>query len=338
MAQTLYFKNHNSINLNQLDQSTKYLLFENAVIDHLNPEKYNLEGLFFYKGFEIGKTMVIPQFFPKNNEKLKSDKSDKQIKLNIKKKSFLLKQNELFSKNSIIDAIFINVNNKNEAELYCFNINSHKIKTNIFNLNSLKNNFKILKKNINNIFDFEIKSIFFTLIIDFQLLKYNTTPKILKNLKNKKINYIFYDLEHSSFKDILGNNMYIVNSINNLNINDKIYYKKNLHCKNYELNEQQKGTIKEILRKSYKEIDNEFHFYKNDILYVKNVSNAKAFCITELSKELFKTEYPETFMLYKGSDKKMHFIKLNKKGGFEIQSDLIYGLSMGNNYDYYKIE
>ncbi len=43
-------------------------------------------------------------------------------------------------------------------------------------------------------------------------------------------------------------------------------------------------------------------------------------------------------MLYKGEDRNLNFIKLNKKGGYELVSELIYGLCSSNEYDYYKIE
>ena len=339
MAQRVFLKNYNSINLNQLDKISKYLLFEKVVIEHLDPEKHNIEGLFFYKGFEIGNTIVIPSFLPKINEKIKSNK---QIKLNVKNKSFLLKQNELFRNNKLIDAIFINVNEKNEAELYCFHINPHQIKKNIYYSNSLENTFKDMKNYISNYFNFKIKTIYFHCIMDFKLSKKPEIKKLFEDFNNRKIYSFFFDLETSSFKDIFGNNMNLLKSMNNLKISEKINYrinnKINLSGKTYYLNEQQKGTIKEILRKTYKKIDNEFHFFKNDMLYINNINNFKAFCITEQSKQLFKTEYPETYMLFKGGDKKMNFIKLNKKGGYEVQSDLIYILCMGNDYDYYKIE
>ena len=339
MAQPIFLKTDNSINLNKLDKISKYLLFEEVVIEHLNPEKHNIEGLFFYKGYEIGKTIIIQSFLPKANEKIKSNK---QIKLNVKNKSFLLKQSELFRNNKLIDAIFINVNDKNEAELYCFHINPHEMIKNKYYSNSLEKTFKDMKNNISNFFDFKIKAIYFHFIIDFKLSKKPEISKLFKDFNNRKIYGFFFDLETSFFKDIFGNNMNLLKSMNNLNINEKINFrinnKINLSGKIYELNEQQKGTIKEILRKTYKKIDNEFHFFKNDMLYIKNINNSKTFCITEQSKKLFKTEYPETYMLFKGGDKKMNFIRLNKKGGYEVQSDLIYDLCMGNDYDYYKIE
>ena len=339
MAQRIVLKNYNSINLNQLDKLSKYILFEKNVIEHLNPEKHNIEDLFFYKGFEIGQTIIIPSFLPKRNEKIKSDK---KIKLSVKNKSFLLKQNELFGNNKLIDAIFINVNEKNEAELYCFHINPNQMIKNNYFLNSLENTFKDMKKHISYYFDFKIKTIYFHIIIDFKLSKKPEISKLYKDFINKKIFIFCFDLETSSFKDIFGNNMNLVKNMNNLNINEKLNIRINnkikLPGKIYELNEKQKGTIKEILRKTYKKIDNEFHFFKNDILYIKNINNSKAFCITEQSKKLFKTEYPETYMLFKGGDKKMNFIRLDKNGGYEVQSDLIYDLCMRNDYDYYKIE
>ena len=344
MAQLLDLKNNTfkefsyidySSSLNQTDKFSKCLFFEKVVIDHLNPEKKSLEGLFFFKQFDIGKTISIPQLMPKKNKKLNLAN---QIRISVKNKSFLLKPNTIFGQKSLIDAIFINVNDKNEADLYCFYISAKTIKKDKFNSNHLKENFKIMKQYISNFFDFKINSVYFTIILDYNLSKKRETFEMLKNLYNYKINFIFFDLESLVFKDISGNIMNAIKSSNNLEINNEKYIEGKIKDKNYELNNQQKGTIKEILRKTYKKLDSEFHFLKNDFLYAKNIVNDKSFGITETPKNLFQKVIPETFMIYKGIDKKMNFIKLNKKGGYEIQSDLIYDLFLSNDYDFYKID
>ena len=329
------FQAFSPLNSKILDKKFKCIKFENIVIEHLDPEKNDIEGLFFYKGLQKGKAILIPEFIPKFESKRRNDI---QNKYSIKNKSFLIKKGKIKVKNCLIDSVFVNVNDNNEAELFCFNINSQPLKIMKINTFSIEEEFKLLKHNLSNYFDFKIKQIYFYIIFDFEFFKQKDFQKIIKILHEKKINFVLFDLKNLCFKDIYGNNMNITKGINDIKIKEIINEKRTFSQKNFELNDNQKRTIKEILRKAYKKLNAEFYFLKNDVLYHKTISNSKAFCITEDPKDIYKSDDIDTYMLYKNEDKKYSFIKLNKKGGFEVESDLIYGLCAGNNYDYYKIE
>ena len=327
-----YSNDNNPLSPTQINKSLKYLYFEKVVIDNLDPEKHNLEGLYFFKEFNNCKSYIIPKFISKDNKNMSYGGNQINIKSNLKNKSFLLKQIDIFS-NNLIDAIFINVNENNEAELFCFHISAKEIKNyKKLSIKSLQKNFEKISKNINKFFDFKIISIYFNIIFDYNLTRRDIS-KMIKNLEENSIKYIFFDLSSLAFKDINGYTINIIKGINNLEI-----YNKKISKNNFELNNEQKGTIKEILRKVYKKIDSEFLFFKSDILYTHNLNINKNFYITEQPKNIFKTENPETYMLFKGKDKKLNFVKLNKEGGYEAQSELIYDFCSQNDYDYYKIE
>ena len=292
------FNQNNQPKVNVIQKYLKDSLFENTVIDNLDPEKHNLEGLYFFKKYDIGKTISIPRFFPKSNKNIILENKNK---LSFKNKSFLLKQNDLCENNKLIDAIFVNVNGNNEAEIHCFYINAQIIKRNISE-NYLDKNLNIMKQYLNNFFNFNINSIYFTIIYDFNLAKRRDITKFF----NKRINFVFFDMESLSFKDIYGHNMNKNKSISLLSqrntkvINNFKIDKIKILKKNFELNNEQKGTIKELLRKINKKLNNNFYYFKSDILYITNINNFKTFCITEQPKHIFDTENPETYMLYKG--------------------------------------
>lgn len=329
------FNQNNQQKANTIPKYLKDLLFEKTVIDNLDPEKHNLEGLYFFKKYDIGKTISIPRFFPKSKQNIILENKNK---LSFKNKSFLLK-NDLCENNKLIDAIFVNVNENNEAEIHCFFIKPQIIKRDI-SQNYLDENLHIMKQYLNNLFNFKINSIYFTIIYDFNLAKRRDITKFF----NKRIYFIFFDMESLAFKDIHGHNINKNKSISLLSqrntkvINNFKIDKIKILKKNFELNIEQKGTIKELLRKINKKLNNNFYYFKSDILYITNINNFKTFCITEQPKYIFNTDNPETYMLYKGEDRNLNFIKLNKKGGYELVSELIYGLCSSNEYDYYKIE
>ena len=315
-----------------LDGGGKGIFFEKIVIHHFTPGEHNYSYVNFFGEFVIVNTCTINQFIPKSNEKKKL----KNKKVNIQNRPFLLKQSNFGGK--CLDFIVVDYNGNNNADFYCFQITELKKKKDLLTYESLKSNIIIMVEYMKNFFDFEIYSVYFSYIFDFNKLKERKVKNMCSNCTKEKIKYIFYDLNTLSFfdekKHIINNN--IKKYANEFSFTKN---KRNPYI-NFELTEEQEDEIKKILRETYKNPMINFKYLRSDnILDVKSVRDYALFGITEFNFVDFNSnKYKETLMLYFDNKNICKCIKLAKDGKTETLSKLFDTLFLlQHTFDYYKI-
>ena len=312
-----------------MDGGGKGIFFEKLVIHYFTPGDHNDYEVNFFNEFEINNVYKVQKFIPKKNEKIALNCN----KLKIEYKPFLLKQKNFGGKG--LDIVIVELYDENQAVFYCFQITKYKKKKDLFTTSKLKKNLERMAIYMKNFFNFEISTIYFGYIFDYNRINEKKVKNMCKICEEENIKYIFYNYNNCNFYDKNSNTIHIKKDLNELKLNNN----PKIKSERFILTNEQKEEIKNILRKIYKINYNLYYYYKTNYLDLMRLKNKKFFCLTQYSfQEKNKKPNPEILMFYYDNNA-YNCILLEKKGGIKKLDGNINSLVLfKSEYDYYIIK
>ena len=91
-----------------------------------------------------------------------------------------------------LDFIIVDYNGNNNAVFYCFQVTEYKKKKDLLTNEKLKNDMKIMVEYMKNYFDFEIYSVHFCYIFDFNKFGEKKVQNMCNNCDKEKIIIIYF--------------------------------------------------------------------------------------------------------------------------------------------------
>ena len=181
-----------------LDGGARGELFEKFVTFHLNPKSGLDNRKIFFKDIDIDDTITMKSFIPKTNEKIIKRKKKKKLA----EGTYLFTQKIINGKD--LDILIVKIKKDKKAIVYAMQLTIHKPDDKMFTKIYLINCLKLLKKNLENIYDFEIIYNTFAYIFD----KTYKDETLLKNMINKcnyeGISFMLFDPINLEFYDRSG--------------------------------------------------------------------------------------------------------------------------------------
>ena len=321
----IFRKDFNAIIKNtSLDGGGKGDLFEKLVIQQMTPGEHNNNCFNFFNKFVVENAYEIIKFIPKTNEDKQLD--NKKVE-NIKIGPFLLKQRDFGGR--AFDVVIVDYNGK-YADFYCFQITTHKKRKDLFTYDKLLEIINLLVDYMKNFFDFEIYTVCFSYIFDYDFYGNKKVNKMCENCDFQKIKYIFFDKNTLGFYNKERKEIETKTDLNEFIVKEKT-------GKYFELNWKQKNTVKNILSKVYNVKNIKFSYYDSDEQTLTNMRKKQLFAITEYS---INNNISDTMMLYHTNIRKeFNCVILNKDGTFQVlNQNNILSFLIQEKFDYYKIK
>ena len=271
LIQEIMYDNFNVYNTlisnDKIDVRAKEHLFEKLVTFHLTPKKNEMNTKFF-KDIIITDVYSMKKFIPREKERVKKLKK----KITLTNGVYLFTQSIINGKD--LDLLIIQIINNVADLMIAFKILIHKDNYHLFTFTKLKECFKNLINNFENIFSFDLdeNSIYFTYIFDasYKKKKEKEFNIMLEKCNENLIKFILFDPEKNLF---INNSGEIVDNLS-IYLTD-IYEKKNKRKGKVSLDIiEKKITLSNFLKNQPKE---------NDILY--NLSNEENKLIIDILKE-----------------------------------------------------
>ena len=126
-----------------------------------------------------------------------------------------------------------------------------------------------------NFFNFEISTVYFSYIFDYNKSNEKKIIKMCQNCDKENVKYIFYDADISSFFDKNSYNVNIRRDFNVINLNNK----PKIDVSKFKLTEKQKQEIKRIFGAIYKQQIN-IKYFGTKGLDLNKMQNKSLICIT----------------------------------------------------------
>ena len=300
------------------------IFFEKIVIHNFTPGEHNSHSVNFFDDFLITKTYSIPKFITKDKEKTQLPGNNI---INVANKPFILKQKIFGGK--ALDFVIVKYFGK-YAEVFSFQITVNKKLNALMTYKEIEANLETMKKYFKNFFKFEIISIYFAYILDYNRISEKKVEKMCDNLNKEKIKYIFYGINNSCYYSDLNKRIFnIRNNMNEFIFNNSEINKYGI----YQLNKKQKLEIINILKKIYKVEKVSFSIFNSSFLNLDDLKEYGLFCIAES-----KTINGLKTCMYYHIDDKFNSLILKEDGSSEKNEDyFIPSIMFNKTFDYYKI-
>ena len=298
-------------------------LFEKRVIQHFTPSEQNKYEVNFFGKFIVSEIYSVDKFVPKINQKLKLE--NPHI-INIGIKPFLLKQKNFYGK--AFDIVIVEYFG-NQSVFFCFQITGHKNKINLMEYKELEGNIKRMIKYMENYFNFEIYSVYFSYIFDYSKIAEKKIVTMCETLEKRNIKFIFFDTNSKLSYDKNSNPIFELKN----NMNEFIISTGNkIENQLYKLNNNQRNEIIKIFKNIYKCDKVSFELFYISYLNMDIMYKYPLFCISQIR---FNNNN-ELIMLYP-DNKEYKSAILFKKGKAIWVDNNIFGKALAYNFDYYRI-
>ena len=193
----------------------------------------------------------------------------------------------------------------------------------------LEGNIKRMIKYMENYFNFEIYSVYFSYIFDYSKIAEKKIVTMCETLEKRNIKFIFFDTNSKLSYDKNSNPIFELKN----NMNEFIISTGNkIENQLYKLNNNQRNEIIKIFKNIYKCDKVSFELFYISYLNMDIMYKYPLFCISQIR---FNNNN-ELIMLYP-DNKEYKSAILFKKGKAIWVDNNIFGKALAYNFDYYRI-
>ena len=187
-----------------IDGGARGYIFEKFITYLLDLNSPHITKKRYFKDVNISEKITLRKFIQRSKEKPIKERKNK---IKLKKGTYLFTQKIINGK--ALDILIVYIDKNNNSTIIAIQITIHKPKKDIFDIGELKMVCESLFKNMNKLYDFNLKieDIYFTYIFDKSYEKYNKNNfnDMLTKCNSENISYIFFNPEDNNFYNKNGN-------------------------------------------------------------------------------------------------------------------------------------